>query len=423
MTDTSAGPSKGDMIEARIDRTTAGAVVASNEFGGLRIQNMLEVMEMAKLMAVSSQAVPLHLRNNPGMCLAICLTALEWKMSPFAVANKSYVTNDRLNYESQLVHAVIEARAPLKERLKVRYEGEGADRICVVYGTFRGESAPREHRSPRLADCIPPKNEYGKVKGSPLWTKKPDVQMFYDTSRDFCRIYCPDVLLGIYTPDEVEQYGIGEDAKDITAGAALHERLKNSPKSGEGFSDEAVTNGLADGEPVAEKTQTEQAARATEKPAGEPDRSEAPGQGAEASGSPRRPGGRPKGSKNKPKGEVVLEQATSDQPPEPAEGPQRMTEAELINGLKPLTVVADEAEREAQERQAEKPQEPVLPKNSDQYEAHALAYIAAATVADDLDKRWRSEKDLRTNCMIESGAYGRCYDAWKAKLTELRGKA
>jgi hypothetical protein len=113
---------KTDLIERRIDRGTTATTLV--EFGGLRVQNMLEVMEVSKLMAVSRQAVPAHLRDNPGMCLAVCLTALEWKMSPFAVANKTYVTNDRLNYESQLVHAVIEARAPLKERLKVRYENE-----------------------------------------------------------------------------------------------------------------------------------------------------------------------------------------------------------------------------------------------------------------------------------------------------------
>jgi hypothetical protein len=72
----------------------------SDALGGLRFQNMVEVMEFAKCMASPSTAVPKHLRGNPGMCLAVCVQALEWRFSPFAVANKSYVVNDRIGYES-----------------------------------------------------------------------------------------------------------------------------------------------------------------------------------------------------------------------------------------------------------------------------------------------------------------------------------
>lgn len=247
--------------------------------GGLRIVNMAEVMDVAKMMSMSGSAVPAHCRTNVGMCFAICLQAMEWKMSPFAVANKSYVTNDRLNYESQLVHAVIEARAPLRERLRVRYEGDGDERICVVSGWFKGEAAPREHRSSPLKDARPPiapSRKTGEMvrKGSPLWDKKPDVQMFYDTSRDFCRIYCPDVLMGIYTPDEVEQYDIGaEGLRDVTAeadaAAALHQRLSATPKNGEGFREGVVEAGLQEvaGKPKEEGAATPTAAKA-KKPTG-----------------------------------------------------------------------------------------------------------------------------------------------------------
>jgi hypothetical protein len=110
-----------------------------------------------------------------------------------------------------LIHAIIEARAPIKQRLKVRYEGAGDDRVCVVSGTFLNEDEPREHRSPRLDDRKPkPRTSRDGEEwapGSPLWQTKPDVQLFYDTSRDWARIYCPDVLLGIYTKEEMEEVG------------------------------------------------------------------------------------------------------------------------------------------------------------------------------------------------------------------------
>src|SRR5262245_34241253 len=99
-------------IEERLDRAKAGAVVISDNLGGVLFQNMAEVMEFAKLMSLADIAVRKHLRGNPGMCLAVTIQALEWRMSPFSVANKSYVVNDQIAYESQLIHAVIESRAP-----------------------------------------------------------------------------------------------------------------------------------------------------------------------------------------------------------------------------------------------------------------------------------------------------------------------
>ena len=111
------------------------------------------MMEFAKLMAVSGAAVPLYLRGNPGACLAICSRAYRWGMDPFAVAEKSYMMRnpktgeERIAYEAQLVHAVITARASLKNRLRHRIEGEGDERRCVVWGTFRGEDKPHEYTS------------------------------------------------------------------------------------------------------------------------------------------------------------------------------------------------------------------------------------------------------------------------------------
>ena len=192
-------------IEKRVDRVIAGAVVVSDEIGGVKFKSMVEVMEFAKLMAVSGAAVPSHLRANPGACLGILIQALEWRMSPFAVANKSYIANDRTAYESQLIHAIVEARAPLKGRLRYRIEGDGDERRCTVFGTFRGEDSPHSYTSETLAKLRDARgrNDRGTVKGSPLWEAQPEVQLFYSASRTWARMYCPDVILGIYAVDEL----------------------------------------------------------------------------------------------------------------------------------------------------------------------------------------------------------------------------
>lgn len=216
-----------NQIEKKIDLVAAGATVVSDNVGGVMFQNMAEVMNFAKLMSVADVAVPKHLRGNPGACLSIVTQALEWRMSPFSVANKSYSVNDRLAYESQLIHAVVEARAPLKQRLRCRYEGEADKRVCIITGHFKGEVDPVEYRSP----------EFGKItpKNSPLWKSDPDQQQFYHSVRAFARRFCPDVLLGIYAEDELEPRG-PEHAKDVTP--SVGSRLKGG--KGRGFSEEGV---------------------------------------------------------------------------------------------------------------------------------------------------------------------------------------
>jgi hypothetical protein len=184
-------------IEGAIDRNVAGSITTSTAAGGMSFASMVEVMEFAKVMSIGGVAVPNFLRNNPGACLAVCIQAIEWRMSPFAVANKSYSVNDRLAYESQLVHAVVEQRAPLVGRLRHSFAGEGGKRTCTVWATLKGESEPCSYTSPEF-DKITPKN-------SPLWKTKPDLQLYYNASRDWARMYVPDVILGVYSEDEMPQ--------------------------------------------------------------------------------------------------------------------------------------------------------------------------------------------------------------------------
>jgi hypothetical protein len=257
---------RADLIERKIDRSIADDILISPQAGGVDIRKLGQVMEAAKLMSLSGSMVPFFLRNNPGGCFGIIWKGLAWGMDPFAVASMAYEVENRrtkektVAYMSQLIHAIIEARAPIKQRLKVDYEGEGDDRVCIVSGTFIGEDEPRKHRSPRLGDRRPkprgrdsrdPRDENGVSEaaedtspGSPLWRTKPDVQLFHDTSRDWARIYCPDVLLGIYTREEMEEVGFtpASPASRETPpdDGGFGQRLSASALARAGFIDQAV---------------------------------------------------------------------------------------------------------------------------------------------------------------------------------------
>jgi hypothetical protein len=195
--------------------------VGMNDTGGgggmLMPRNFGEVVAFSELMARAQLAIPKHMRDNPGACMAVTMQALRWEMDPFSVANKSYFVNDRLAYEAQLVHAVISARAPIRGRLKVEYTGEGPSRRCKVWARLRDEDEVVDYESPPFASINP--------KNSPLWKNDPDQQLFYFASRSFARRHFPDVIMGVLTRDEIEDSTPMRDVTPQNGGARLAERL------------------------------------------------------------------------------------------------------------------------------------------------------------------------------------------------------
>lgn len=215
-------------LAERVDPNVAGGLAVSDAAGGLSFRNAGEMMEFAKMMAVANSGVRKHLRGNPGACLAILTQALEWGMSPFAVANKSYFVNDQIAFESQLVQAVILRRAPIKGRIKFEFTGTGPKRVCRAWARLAED--PDE-----IVEYISPEVGLISPKNSPLWKSDQDQQHAYYSGRALCRRHFPDVLLGVYDNDEIQPEPRGPDgARDVTprSFAAGLDRLANAGRDG-----------------------------------------------------------------------------------------------------------------------------------------------------------------------------------------------
>jgi hypothetical protein len=222
-------------IERRVDRAVTATIPVTTKLGGIDPENYGQVMEFSKAMSTCRAGIPAWLRGSVGDCLMICTRALRWGMDPFFVAEKSYVMQSksgevRVGWESQLVHAVIEALAPIKGRLRHRFEGDGDDTVCIVWATFKGEDTPHEYTSVSLGKRIKDigKNDKGNFRGSPNWLTKPRVQLFYDASRDWARINCPDVLAGVYTRDELPDHEPVDVTPEPSKTELLSQRLKDA---------------------------------------------------------------------------------------------------------------------------------------------------------------------------------------------------
>lgn len=219
-------------------------VVPSNSALILDVASMDSIMSMATMMAKGRSTIPAHLADNASDCAAVIMQALNWRMNPWAVAQKTHVVNGALGYEAQLVNAVIQSSGVTEDRFNYDWYGPWEK----IVGKSKIKQLPQvgqygDKRYRKASECRVPdyrmQDEDGlgvkisatlkgeaeprvlslllvqaSVRNSPLWATDPKQQLAYLAVKRWARLYAPDVILGVYTPDELEEGN--RQARDIT---------------------------------------------------------------------------------------------------------------------------------------------------------------------------------------------------------------
>ncbi|HCJ6015303.1 TPA: recombinase RecT [Escherichia coli] len=190
-------------------------------------EGMDRLVRFATLMADSKATVPQHLAGKPADCLAVTMQAAQWGMNPFAVAQKTHVVNGTLGYEAQLVNAVVSSSNLLSTRLNYRWDGDWSkvngksdkspSLTVTVSAVLKGEAEPRE---------LTISMAQAGVRNSPLWEQDPRQQLAYLCVKRWARLHAPDVLLGVYTPDELQETTPRVE-RDITPPAATAQGMNS----------------------------------------------------------------------------------------------------------------------------------------------------------------------------------------------------
>lgn len=211
------------------EQQAPNTISASNAI--FNVQALGQLTAFASLMADSQVTVPAHLAGKPADCMAIVMQAMQWGMNPYAVAQKTHLVNGVLGYEAQLVNAVIASSSAIHGRFHYRYGGDWerctrtqevtrektgksgkytvTDRVRAwsdedeiglfvqVGAILRGESEITWGEPLYLSGIV--------TRNSPLWVSNPKQQIAYLGVKYWARLYCPEVILGVYSQDEVEQ--------------------------------------------------------------------------------------------------------------------------------------------------------------------------------------------------------------------------
>ncbi len=208
-----------DQALSRIDREARRNELANIGFQpGQMFQprDARDLMDMASMISGAGAMIKPMFRGNPAACLGLISICAPHGLNPIQVSWKCYRTKDDdsapLAFEAQVVVAMINTSGAIKGSLDYEFKGEGPDRQCRAFGTLKGEDKIKEVWSPKIKDIV--------VKNSPLWKSDPDQQLCYYTARAFVRRHKPEMLLGVYSVDEMGGPAIGPDkARDVTPSA------------------------------------------------------------------------------------------------------------------------------------------------------------------------------------------------------------
>lgn len=175
-------------------------------------RSIAEALELAKMMAQTG-FLPRQIQT-PGGALFVVEQAMRWNMSPFAVATEVSFISDKPMFSGKIVAAAVQSSGFLSGRLRYDYSGSGDDRAVTVSGTIRGEAEPREI-TVRLRDAR---------TNNQMWAKQPDQQLAYFGARAWARRHTPEVMLGVYSPEEFDEPAASGEPRFVPNTAAAQQQ-------------------------------------------------------------------------------------------------------------------------------------------------------------------------------------------------------
>lgn len=205
-----AVPEEGMQIQGMQIQKAAGrsnlSVFADAESFGLACR-------MADALARST-IVPQSYQGNPSNCLIAIEMASRINTSPMMVMQNLYIVHGTPAWSSQWIIAMINNSKRYKTELKfeMEYGKDGRPVSCMAWAEdYNGNRVV----GPRITMEMANAEGWTKKNGS-KWLTMPEVMIRYRAASFFGRLNCPDMIMGIYSQEEVVD-GFGDPVDEPTA--------------------------------------------------------------------------------------------------------------------------------------------------------------------------------------------------------------
>ena len=195
--------------------------------GQLSVFANAESFNLATRMAsalAQSTVVPRAYQGNVGNCMIAIEMASRINTSPVMVMQNLYIVNGNPAWSSQWIIAMINSSKRYKTELQFEFGHDPADGglSCKAWAEdYSGHKVEGPKITMKMAQ-----EEGWSTKSGSKWKTMPEVMIRYRAASFFGRMNCPDMIMGIYSQEEVIDMG------DSYTGPIAEQFITN-PKTGE----------------------------------------------------------------------------------------------------------------------------------------------------------------------------------------------
>tara|TARA_R110001606_G_C15260468_1_gene638387 strand:- start:435 stop:1040 length:606 start_codon:yes stop_codon:yes gene_type:complete len=179
--------------------------VQSNEIAVVKTveEQKFEMIQRKARMLSTSELIPKQFQGKIADCAIALDMAERTKSNPLAVLQNLHVIHGKPSWSSQFIIAVVNQCGRF-EPLRFHIEGEGDDYGCVAYTYYAGDEKTKENaiKSPRVSIAMA-KAEGWYGKSGSKWKTMPELMVQYRAATLFGRLFCPDLLMGMQSVDEL----------------------------------------------------------------------------------------------------------------------------------------------------------------------------------------------------------------------------
>lgn len=245
--------------ETGIAQAKSGDVVLKNNI--FSDANAFVVAQRMSKALSSSTIVPKDYRGNMGNCLIALDLATRLNTSPLLIMQNLYIIHGRPAWYTQYIIAMINNSKKYKTELQFEVSGKGDSISCYA---FAEDYSGHIVKGPTITMAMAKAEGWTSRDGS-KWKTMPEVMIRYRAASFFGRLNCPEMVMGIYSADEVIEevenadYAIVDEmvAKDLHPEASGESETKKAdanqePKekqAEEPAADQSVINDFFDDEP------------------------------------------------------------------------------------------------------------------------------------------------------------------------------
>lgn len=201
-----------DEIKSTENKSQQTAVTQTKENTHLNLQtdyslgifgtsdNFKMAWQMSQALAEST-VVPATFQKNPSNCLIAIEQANRLNMSPFMVMQNLYVIQGKPSWSSKFLIAMINGSGKFDSELQYdeKKDANGKPYSCLAWTLKGGRRIEGMEVTMDMA-----KEEGWLAKNGSKWKTLPALMLRYRAASFFASLNCPELTLGLYTREEVE---------------------------------------------------------------------------------------------------------------------------------------------------------------------------------------------------------------------------